>query len=63
MAFVCHVPLQDQVSKVFYDFLFKSPSREVTVLPSLMTIGTVLLDAIDFRLSRDLTRQCDQRVM
>ena len=44
MALSCHVTLQDHVIKVFHNFLVKGLSRYATILPSLVAIGTVVLD-------------------
>ena len=42
MVFDCHVTLQDHMIKALNDFIARSPLRYVTILPSLVTIGTVL---------------------
>ena len=41
MVFVCLVTLQDHVIKVLNDFMYKSPLRYISILPSLVVIGTV----------------------
>ena len=44
MVFVCHVILQDHVIRVLCDFMFMSPLRQVTILPSFMAIGTAIVE-------------------
>ena len=44
MVFVCHVTLQDHVIKVFNDLTVRSPSRYVTIIPSLVAIDTVAVE-------------------
>ena len=44
MVFVCHVTLQDHVIKVFNDLAVRSPSRYVTIIPSLVAIDTVAVE-------------------
>ena len=46
MVFVCHVTLQDHVIKVFNDLTVRSPSRYVTIIPSLVAIDTGSGDTI-----------------
>ena len=43
MAFVCHVTLQDHEIKALNNFMVRSPLSYVTILPSLMAIGTVVM--------------------
>ena len=43
-ALVCHVILQDHVIKVSYDFRVRSPSSYITILPSLVTISTMVVE-------------------
>ena len=62
MVLVCHVILQDNMTKGWSNTIGRSPSWQVTSLLSLVAIGTVAVK-IWFRLSRDLTRRRDQRVM
>ena len=42
-VFVSHMNLQDHVIKALNDYMVKSPSRYVTILPSLVAIGTVVV--------------------
>ena len=44
MVFVCHVTLEDHMIKVLNDFMVGSPSRYVTILPSLVAIDRVILE-------------------
>ena len=44
MNLVCHVILQDHVIKVSYDVMGGSPLWEVTILPSLVGIDTVVVE-------------------
>ena len=39
-----YVILQDQVIKGSCDFMGRSPSKKVTILPSLVAIGTLLVE-------------------
>ena len=41
MVLICHVTLQDHMNKLLNDFLVRTPARYVTILPSLLAIGTV----------------------
>ena len=43
MVFVCHVTLQDHVIKGLNYFVVWSPSRYITILPSLVAIVIVLV--------------------
>ena len=51
--------------KLSCDFMDRSPSRQVTILQSLMAIATVVEDGShnNFSLSRDFARVHDQKVM
>ena len=51
MVFVCHITLQVHVIKAFYDFMVRSLSRYITILPSLVAIGTMI---VGVRLSGEL---------
>ena len=42
-VFVSHMNLQDYVIKALNDYMVKSPSRYVTILPSLVAIGAVVV--------------------
>ena len=44
MVFFCNVTLQNHVIEVFFDFMVWSPSRQVTNLPSLVAIGTAVIE-------------------
>ena len=46
MILVCHVILQDHVIKRSCDFMDRSPSRKVTILPSLVAIGTLVVEML-----------------
>ena len=63
MFLVCHMISQDQMTKGWRNIMGKSLSWQVTRLPSLVTIATVIIEINDFRLSRDLTRPRDRWVM
>ena len=43
MILVCHMILQDHVIKWSFEFTGRIPSRYVTILPSLVAMGTVLV--------------------
>lgn len=43
MILVCHMIFQDNVIKALCDFMGMSSPAEVTILPNLLVIGTVLL--------------------
>ena len=62
---VCQVISQDHLMKLSCDFMDRSPSRQVTILQSLMAIATVVEDGShnNFSLSRDFARVHDQKVM
>ena len=51
--------------KLSCDFMDRSPSRQVTILQSLMAIATVVEDESynNFSLSRDFARVHDQKVV
>ena len=59
IVFACHVALQDHVLKGLNDFMVRSPSRYVTILPSLVAMWRYN----GFSLSPDLARPRDQRAM
>ena len=40
MILVCHMILQDHEIKGSSDYMGKSPPRQITILPSLVAIGT-----------------------
>ena len=61
MVLVCHIISQDRMTKVSSNIIGKSPSRIVTILPSLVVISTVVHN--DFNLSPDLSRPPDQRLI
>ena len=44
MVFLCHMTLQDLVIIMFNDFVVRRPLRYVTILPRLVTIGTVAVE-------------------
>ena len=44
IVFVCHVTLQDRLIKTLFDFIVWSPWKLVTTLPSLVAIGTVVVE-------------------
>ena len=41
----CHVILYDQVTKGLFKFMVSSPSRKVNIIPILVTMGIVVVDA------------------
>ena len=61
MILVCNVILQDRVTKR-YNMGQRDSSRLVTILPSLLDIGTVVVEICFFSLSRDLAKPLDQRL-
>ena len=44
MIFVFHLTLQDHIMKLLNDFMVRSPSKFVTILPSLVTKDTVVVE-------------------
>ena len=44
MVLVFHVISQDHLIKMSSDVISKSPSRQVTILPSLVTVDTVVVE-------------------
>ena len=44
MVLVCHLILQNHAIKVSCDFIGRSPSREVIILPSLLTISILVVE-------------------
>ena len=44
MVLVCHVILQDYVANGSGNFTGRSASREATILPGLVAIGTVVVE-------------------
>ena len=44
MILVCHAISQDHMMKGLCDFIGKSPSTEIIILPNLLVIGTFLVD-------------------
>ena len=56
---VCHVILQDQLIKAFYDFMFGRLSKFITILSNFVVIGTMIVIDKGFSLSRGLTRSRD----
>ena len=62
MALVYPV-ITNHVTKKRNNIIGRSPLWQVTSLASLVAIGTVAVKILDFRLSRNLTRLGDQRVM
>ena len=44
MFLVCRVIFRDHVIKVSCNFIGRSPSRYVIILPSLVAIGTVVVE-------------------
>ena len=50
MDFVCDVTFQDHVIKILHNFLLKSLSRYIAILPNLVTIGTMVVEINGFSL-------------
>ena len=44
MVFVCHVTLEDHVIKALNNFVVRSPSGKIVVLPSLVAMDTVVVE-------------------
>ena len=44
MIFACHVTLQEHVVKAHIDFMVRSLSKYVSILPSLVAIGTLIVE-------------------
>ena len=42
MVLVCHMISQDRVNKESCDFIGRSPSRKVIILPGLVSMGTMV---------------------
>ena len=62
MILVCHLIFEDHVIEVLGDFIGKSPSRQVTILSSLVALVT-LVGRYVFSFSRGSRRPRDQRVV
>lgn len=41
IVFVCHMTYKDHVIKMYNDYVVRSPSRYVRIIPSLLTIRAV----------------------
>ena len=52
MVSVCHVTLQGHLIKPLNDFMVRSPSTYVTIVPSLLAISSVVVNIL-YSLSRD----------
>ena len=63
MVFVYHMTLQDHVTKLLYDFMVRSPSRYVAILPNFVAIALWHWRYNGFSFARDLGRKRDRRVM
>ena len=50
MDFVCDVTFQNYVIKILHNFMFKSLSRCIAMLPNLVTIGTMVVEINGFSL-------------
>ena len=48
MILVCHVILQDHVTKAYSNIMGGNQSRLVTILPSLVAIDTMIKDILWF---------------
>ena len=46
MVSVRHVTLQDHLIKVLNDFMVRSPSMYVTIVPNLVVIGSVVVNIL-----------------
>ena len=44
IAFACHFTLQDHLIKALNNFMVGSPFRNVTILPSLVAMGTMFME-------------------
>ena len=44
IIFLCHVTLQVHVIKVLNDFMVRSSSRQLIILPSLVAVGTIVVE-------------------
>ena len=44
MIFVYHVTLQDHMIRALYEFMVRSSSRQVTILQSLVALGTLVVE-------------------
>ena len=44
MFFLCHVILQDHLIKAFNDFMVRSPSRYITIVPNFVAIYLLVVD-------------------
>ena len=44
MVLVYHMILQNKMLKGSFDFMGRNPSRQVTILPNLVTIGTLVVE-------------------
>ena len=46
MVSVRHVTLQDHLIKALNDFMIRSPSMYVTIVPNLVVIGSVVVNIL-----------------
>ena len=46
MILVCDVISQEHVIKGSFDFMSRSPSRQVIILPSFVTIGVAVVEIL-----------------
>ena len=44
MVLACHVISQDDLTKQSYDFMGRSPSKEVNILQNLVAIATLVVE-------------------
>ena len=56
MVLVCHIISQNHLIKVSYDFMGRSPSRQVSILQKLVAIITLVVGYKEFSLPHELQR-------
>ena len=56
MVLVCHIISQNHLIKVSFDFMRRSPSRQVSILQKLVAITTLVVGYNEFSLPRELQR-------
>ena len=59
MVLACHMISQDHLIKASCDFISRSPSRQVIVLPSLVVISTVVEEIKWFLVFHVIKGSCD----
>ena len=62
MVLICHVILQDHLTKGSSSFMGRSPSRDFAILSNVVAIGAVVMENNSFNLSGDPARPSDEMI-